>query len=184
MDTSTEEWKPIEGHKGYEVSSMGRVRSYRIPRHRGFQALPRILKTTPQSGYLCVTLSDRKTHGVHRLVASSFIGAIPAGMQVAHLDGNPTNNVVINLAITTPKVNQGHRKIHGTHAMGEKNANAILTDELVKELRSMKYYHGIDSDFANRIGAAHSAVQGARTGRTWRHVTTPPHRSKARGRAL
>ncbi|WP_221625413.1 HNH endonuclease [Homoserinimonas aerilata] len=51
-------------------------------------------------------------HNVHRLVAFAFIGA-PTGPVVRHLDGNPDNNAVTNLAFGTVAENNRDTIRHG-----------------------------------------------------------------------
>lgn len=61
--------------------------------------------------YLTVNLYDDKnkchTTRIHTLVAKHFIGEIPKGYHVHHIDGNKQNNVVTNLKIVHPSE---HRK--------------------------------------------------------------------------
>src|SRR5699024_9822191 len=52
---------------------------------------------------------------VHSLVAESFIGARPEGMEVCHSDGNKTNNHVANLRFGTSSDNELDKVRHGTH---------------------------------------------------------------------
>ena len=119
-----ERWKPVNGHEGiYEVSSHGRVRSLdrtityydgRVRRCRG-----KVLRThLDRYGYEVVGLCNQgrqKTRTVHSLVAESFIGARPEGMEVCHNDGNPANNHVANLRYGTPSDNALDKVRHGTH---------------------------------------------------------------------
>lgn len=101
-----EEWKWVEGYEGlYMVSSLGNAKSFR--KHKGGY----ILSIKNANGdYLRINLFDangaRKTIGIHVLVAKTFIGEIPAGWQVHHIDGNKQNNAVFNLEIVRP---QDHR---------------------------------------------------------------------------
>lgn len=88
------------------ISDGGRVKSFR-KYENGY-----ILSTINKSGdYLKVNLYDRNrsrvTKGIHVLVAAAFLGEIPEGWQVHHIDGNKQNNVVSNLEIIHPKE---HRK--------------------------------------------------------------------------
>lgn len=63
---------------------------------------------------------------VHRLVAITYITNPSDAPQVRHLDGNPRNNDVSNLAWGTAKENSADRWDHGTmlHCCGENHANA------------------------------------------------------------
>lgn len=105
-----EQWMPIKGYEGlYEVSNLGRVRSFdRIDKigrlHKG-----RILKDAKDGGgYPFVGLfkdgvcSKRK---VHHLVAEAFLGERPNGYEVNHKDENKTNNCCNNLEYVTRKEN-------------------------------------------------------------------------------
>lgn len=112
----SEEWRAIAGCPNYQVSSLGRVRSWRT--HRGV-AGPRILKQGAGSkGYLTVRL-DGLTRKVHRLVAEAFLGPLPDGLQTRHLDGNNRNNTVANLAYGTQLENMADRvSLKGSCANG------------------------------------------------------------------
>lgn len=116
---SAEEWRPVTmAEPGYEVSNLGRVRSFR--KHRG-DAGPRIMRSHVGSdGYLILGLtSSGKTHNirVHVLVATAFYGLRPEGAEVRHLDGNPLNNHSTNLAWGTRSENVLDAVAHGTHGM-------------------------------------------------------------------
>ena len=45
---------------------------------------------------------------VHRLVYMTFMGEIPEGMQIDHIDGNASNNSLNNLRCVTPKENSNN----------------------------------------------------------------------------
>lgn len=97
-----EQWKWVKGFDGlYQVSNLGNIKSFRNGRN-GY------LKTNNAStDYITVTLHNgsgrKKTSRVHVLVAESFIGDIPSGWHVHHIDGNKQNNRVDNLEIVHPK---------------------------------------------------------------------------------
>lgn len=125
-----EVWKSVVGHPGYEVSSLGRVRSVRRQvaekgsgRVRVLRG--RILKQRLTKGYPQVTLSNEGVHKyryVHQLVCEAFNGARTA-RDTRHLDGNPQNNTPENLRWGTPTENYLDRVRHGTavHALGPRN---------------------------------------------------------------
>ena len=103
----TELWKPAVGHSGYEVSSLGRVRSL----HRG----GRILRPgTASNGYPTVALGRGKTRTLHSLVAEAFIGARPTGQVVRHKDGDRKNPRASNLIYGTRAENIKDAVAHGT----------------------------------------------------------------------
>lgn len=121
---SPELWRPVTGYEGYyEVSDMGRVRSVsrRVPhRHAGKTRMVngRVLRPTPRAdGRLTVKLSARsatKTHLVHHLVITAFLGPRPSGLLACHDNGNCIDNRVVNLRWDTPSGNMRDRVRHGT----------------------------------------------------------------------
>ena len=119
-------WKDIVGFNGYEVSNLGRVRSF----HKG----GRILSPGLVSGYLQVNLycgGKRNQMYVHRLVAETFIPNPESKSEVNHIDGNKSNNRVENLEWATPSENAQHAHDTGllTFSQGEDHHNAKLTNE-------------------------------------------------------
>ncbi len=120
--TAPERWLSVIDYEGlYLVSDLGRVRS--LPRNT---TSGRILKQHADDvGRLDVKLSKNgveKTRRVHQLVAEAFIGPCPPGQEVRHLDDDPSNNCLANLAYGTSKQNKadmlrnhGHYKDAITH---------------------------------------------------------------------
>lgn len=120
-----EEWRWIPGYEGkYDVSSMGRVRTYysaggKTPDN---VSLGRVVRKEPQAfltptvahnGYHRVHLGHRVSgQAVHRLMMVAFVGPLPDGQIVRHLDGHPSNNVIGNLRYGTPVENMGDRWAH------------------------------------------------------------------------
>lgn len=99
-----EEWRTVEGFPRYEVSNLGRIRSYVSHRRKKIIVKPWKIN----SGYLSIRLNEKETRKgflVHRLVASCFIGKCPVGYFVNHKDENRMNNRADNLEYLTPKEN-------------------------------------------------------------------------------
>ena len=91
-----EEWKPIPGYDGkYEVSSYGRVKSYK------YNSDGRILSPGNNgSGYYFVYLckdGKAKQRTIHRLVAEAFIPNPSNFLEINHKDEDKGNNHVTNL---------------------------------------------------------------------------------------
>lgn len=85
--------------------------------------------------YLSVTLGHSTKRYVHRLVAEAFLDNPEGKPDVAHLDGNGSNNRLENLRWATESENMSDKKIHGTHTQGEKHGKAKLTDAEVIAIR-------------------------------------------------
>jgi hypothetical protein len=85
-----------------EVSDRGRVRS-----------LDRVVRPT-------VGLPGRGTVRVHVLVCETFIGPRPDGLLTRHLNGNPYDNRIENLAYGTVSENSLDCVSHGTHPLASK----------------------------------------------------------------
>lgn len=99
-------WKDAVGYEGlYQVSNLGRVKSLNF-NHTGNE---RIMKPTlKKTGYYSVKLwkNGKSKHiNVHRLVAEAFLGSIPKGLVVNHLNEIKTDNRLENLEICTIKEN-------------------------------------------------------------------------------
>ena len=60
------------------------------------------------SGYIKVTL-NYKTYLEHRLIWEYHFGSIPDGLEIDHIDGDPSNNKIDNLRAVTKQVNQWNR---------------------------------------------------------------------------
>jgi hypothetical protein len=105
-----EEWRPVVGYENfYEVSSIGRVRSFDRICANSYVRRGQILKGLPNKyQYLHVGLSNgakQTTKTIHELVATSFLGPRPKGFVTDHIDNNRTNNHVENLQYITVREN-------------------------------------------------------------------------------
>ena len=123
-DLLQEEWKWISGYEGiYKISNKGRLLSYRRDKVNGY-----LLSNKNAKGwYLTVNLfknGRRETKRIHVLVAEAFIGKVPPGYHVHHIDDNKQNNIVTNLEIVHPRKHRNEtEKIHPQIITGIKNYN-------------------------------------------------------------
>lgn len=111
-----EEWRPILSvDEGYEVSNLGRVRSWKNRLGFGRDPLlsePVLLSIqTDRDDYLYIFLRKNgtaKRRYIHRLVAEAFIPNPYNKPEVNHEDGNKANCAVWNLYWATKEENMQH----------------------------------------------------------------------------
>jgi hypothetical protein len=144
--------KPIHGYPHYFVTNSGLV----ISVHGGE---PRIVKPrlNRDDGYDMVNLSRDgrpKTASVHHLVYRTFKGEIPPGMLIRHLDSNPKNNHVDNLALGSHRDNARDACLAGTASRKLDIANIVvirmLADAGWTQARLGKEF-GVDRSCIGRI---------------------------------
>ena len=175
-NSNTEEWKEIPEYEGmYSVSNLGRIRSEpRMVAHilDGKFLRGKILKSriNKQTGYPAVNLSrnsKKKTFPVHVLVAISFLGKRPNGMEVAHGDGNRINAKLTNLRYKTSLENSQDALHHGTVARGERLPQSKLTGEKVVQIRKDGR---LQREIAAEYGVSITTISQIKSRIYWSHV--------------
>lgn len=144
MDSQTEEWRPVVGFEGlYSVSSHGRVRSEtRVVKYvngKSQTVRQRIMSPAKKkTGHMSVMFYPvRKRFHVHRLMMFAFTEGPPSPLhEVAHNDGNASNNILSNLRWATTSSNMRDKVAHGTHNRGERHANCTISSETVRAIRA------------------------------------------------
>ena len=106
--------KPMKGYQNlYQIYSNGMIWSKRFN-------LPLQICHTKQ-GYDLVCLEDQnkklKTGYIYRLVYQNFVGPIPEGYQLHHINGDHRNNSIENLQLVIREI---HRKYHYSLKKGVK----------------------------------------------------------------
>lgn len=129
-----EEWRPIIGYSNYLISNYGRILNKNTKR----------LKKTPldNNGYPHVNLwknNKGKTFQVHRL---EYIAFFPdeslEGYVINHIDGNKTNNLLINLEKTSYQENNLHAEyIIKTHNTAKRVAQLDNKENIVATYASI-----------------------------------------------
>lgn len=116
-----ESWKQIPGFDGYEVSDLGRVRSFWIMGCRArIGDIPRIMHLTlnRRDNRFKVNLrfapKKWRTRYVHRLVWLAFRGETPEGFELDHIDNNSLNDALGNLRVVTRSQNQANCRGRGS----------------------------------------------------------------------
>lgn len=115
-------------------------------------------RTGSRRQYLTVHLGLANRWDVHRLVMHVFVGTCPSGQQVRHLDGNPANNRIENLAYGTATQNMADAVRHGTTCKGRRNAMAILDEENVRVIRRLHEAGAQQIVIASGFGVSLEAV--------------------------
>ena len=184
----SEQWRDVVGYEGcYRVSDSGRVVS--VPRRRrnkhGWATLPeRELRGTPvgrgSRKYLFVSLytpphRTPRAVGVHRLVLEAFVGPCPPGMECRHLNDDPRDNRLENLAWGTKQQNYADRVRLGngndvTCERGERRYNAKLTEQAVRDIRAARRQGVPLKVLSQRHRVNEACVSAVATGRSWKHV--------------
>ena len=176
-DQVNEEWRDIPEYPGYQVSDLGRIRSSLVSKNRKLNGDGwRFLKqTNGLAGYLRVALCKDghkpRTIYVHHLVLRTFVGPRPDGKECCHWNGDPHDNRLCNLRwdTRTQNVMDMYRCGHNT-ARGERLPSAKLTEELVREIRSLK---GLKTTraIAKHFGIGKTVVGNILRGEDWKHIT-------------
>lgn len=157
--SAPEEWRPIPGYEGlYEVSDLGRVRSLdREWRQLGRAGKPhlhrkpgRILRPgrTGRFGHVTVALGRGNSRSVHALVMLAFVGPRPAGHDVAHNNGDASDNRLTNLRYATRRDNNLDKAKHGRCRVPADVVTAIRQGGSPRELSrqygvSLSYVHAV-----------------------------------------
>ena len=151
-------WNPVPMWPPYEVSSDGRIRN---------SVSGRLLRPIPSdSGHLYVYPKRGRKLYVHRAILEAFVGPCPVGQEGRHLDGNPTNNRLDNLAWGTRLENVADTRRHGRLPTGERSGTAKLTESAVLEIRRLYGKYTLRF-LAARFGVSHTAIRRAALGIKW-----------------
>ena len=170
-----EEWRPVVGYEGvYEVSSFGRVRSLdRWVKANSGRRRTGVRYFTPSASgknkkYKRVLLRNPdKQRPVHHLVLEAFVGPRPEDCEARHLDGNPGNNRLDNLAWGTKAENQADKIRHGTILRGTANPASKLTEADVIAIRASNKRQ---VDLAEIYGVTQPIISAIRLRKIWKHL--------------
>lgn len=164
-----EKWNNLPGYD-YIISDAGNVA--RSKPSKGTRANRPVKPSVDRGGRHVFNVSKDgkvKQFKLHRAVMLAFTGECPDGMEVAHLDGDQSNNALNNLKYVTPKENNSHKVRHGTQPMGEDIWMAILTERQVLDIReawpSLSY-----SKLAEQYSVHVQTIASIITRKNWKHI--------------
>ena len=136
-------WKDIPEEEGYQISSLGQVKSLNF-NHTGKE---QILKTHLAKGtcsrglpYERVAIRQRM-YCIHRLMAQAFLPVVEGKPEVDHINNDSTDNRLDNLR-WVDKSEQNINRRTPTPQTGERNIHLLKGWYQVKIKRNKKYLCG------------------------------------------
>ncbi|AMV29393.1 NUMOD4 motif protein [Gemmata sp. SH-PL17] len=165
-----EQWQDVPGYRDYQASTEGQIRNRRSGRV--------LTGTITKNGYRQVNVNRggyRVCAFAHRLVALAFFGPAPPGYVTNHLNANKLDNRPSNLEWTTPEGNSQHAVALGlfkpVRLFGEKNPNAKLTADRVRELRALRQQGTSFAELGRVFGVSTRYAYLVANRTYWKHVT-------------
>lgn len=120
---------------------------------------------------------------IHKLVYLHFVGYLPKGLEIDHIDGNRINNIPCNLEAVTHKENIIRAVKRGSYSnnpkrSGESHGRATVNDIQVLAIRTMpriksgrnKSTGWTAQRIANNYNVGVHVVALIRNNKTWRHL--------------
>ncbi len=171
-----EQWRSVPGYPGYDVSTLGRVRSWKPRRYCAPKpSAPRILRgwINPKSGYRMLTLGGYDgtkvwNTSISKIVLLAWRGPKPTKTMVArHLNDKKLDDRLTNLRWGTQQQNIDDKVRNGNQTRGSDIAGSKLTLQKVRRI--------LNSDLSMRaLAAKHDVaiptIWCIKTRRTWKHV--------------
>ena len=162
-EPTTEEWRPAID-PNYVVSDAGHIR--RATRRTA------LVPTAGKKGYLRVRLG-RRTMSVASIVAHSFLGSRPDGLEVNHKNGVKADNRASNLEYVSRSENMLHAFATGLKdpVKGEHNGQAKSTEMFIRVVRRAVAMGLGKKPLARMLGVNRTRIENAF--RWWRHLDQP-----------
>ena len=170
-----ETWKPLKESSWYDVSDLGRVRSWRSRKCGQRRVVPTIMKQHESPWGVRVTLrvvdGDRQVSNfaVAALVAEAFISPRPPGLVCRHLNDDRWDHRVSNLAWGTIADNSEDARRNGKSPLGIRHGCVKLTIEQVTRIRAAML-RGEPRRLAKEFGVSESLVSLIRHGHIWKET--------------
>jgi len=171
-------WKDIKGYEGfYQVSNKGNVKRLKgYARLTEKQLKPFLCGQGVQ--YFKVRLYKKgkgKDKSISRLVAENFLNNPNGYLEVRHLDGNPKNNLLENIAWGTHKMNMHDSIKHGTFSFvdnsGSKNGMSKLKEDDILNIRKLFRAGSMSrNELCLKYGIKYGQICSIVNNKAWKHI--------------
>lgn len=108
---------------------------------------------------------------VYHLMLRTFRGVKPEGLLCRHLDDDPANNRLENLAYGTWQDNADDRVRNGSSTQGSGVHCAKLHESQIPEIRRLAAEGVSRTEIGRRFGVGQPTISDIVLGVTWKHVT-------------
>jgi len=163
------EWRSIPGFSRYEVSNIGDIRSHSRKYHG------RLIKGQIQKYRFAILFDDagnQKRVAFHKIVALTFLGPCPDGLEACHGDGNNLNNHVDNLRYATHGENMADKRYYdflGYKARERRKANTVQKQIIKRAIyqKAIELHHSTGEQMkslASRLGLSYWQLSRYNTG--------------------
>lgn len=156
-------WNPVPNYPGYYASSNGQILSMK----KSSPLIMRQIAGDDGHKYVFMYVDGKmKKMYVHRAVLFAWKGLPKDDQQGRHLDDNPNNNDLCNLAWGTSLENTNDKRINGGLPTGERSGTHKLNTKQVLEIRNL-YCQKSLRELARIYGVSHTCIRRAALGVKW-----------------
>lgn len=169
-------WRPVKECPGYDISSLGRIRSWWKPRKRERNSEWLILQSrADRLGYLSISMHREGrvvTKTIHRLVGKAFVAPVLDHPEINHKNLVKADCRVDNLEWSTRDKNMKHAQESGVliTRSGSEHGCARLNETHVLLIKIALQLGATYKSIAKRYRVSPSTIGWINRGGTWGHV--------------
>jgi len=155
-------WKQVPGYADYYVTSDGQIRG------PAGKVMKQMEMPTGHLYILCNRGRGRQRKlFVHRAVLLAFVGEPKDGEETRHMDGDPANNHLENLAWGTHKDNVDDRRRHGRMPIPHESRFTKLHHLDIPIIRTLQHAES-SRTVAAMFNTSHTTIQKIWRGERWK----------------